>query len=378
MQAIQRGVSKPDRCIDPAEFRKPTKMPKSIITATGSYIPDHRIPNAHFLQNVFFDPGGKRIPRPNPEIVRKLNEITGIEERRCAPAAVSTSAMATRAAEEALQGVDRESLDYIIVAHNFGDVHPETLRCDTVPTIAARVKHHLKIKNPYTVAFDLPFGCPGWLQGVITADYFIKSGDARRVLVIGAETLARIADPHDIDSMIYADGAGASLVEATDGEGGVISHLTRSDTYHHAFLLRMTKSYHPQPDSDAIYVKMDGHDIYKYAVKNVPLTVKKNLDDTGIGLGQVRKILIHQANEKMDAAIVKRLFELYQAKEVPAGIMPMIISWAGNSSVATLPTLLDLILKGKLDGHRLNPGDIVVFASVGAGMNINSMIYKMP
>ena len=359
-------------------FRKPIKMPKSIIKATGSYIPHNRVPNSHFLQSVFFDADGNRNPRSNQEIIRKLNEITGIEERRCAPAAVDTSEMATRAAEAALEGVDRETLDYIIVAHNFGDVDPDSLRCDTVPTIAARVKHHLRIKNPYAVAFDLPFGCPGWLQGVITADYFIRSGDAKRVLVIGAETLARIADPHDIDSMIYSDGAGATLMEATDGEEGVVSHLTRSDTYQHAFLLRMGKSYNPKIGSDSIYIKMDGHDIYKYAVKTVPLAVKKNLEDTGIGLGEVKKILIHQANEKMDAAIVKRLFELYKVEKVPADIMPMIISWTGNSSVATLPTLLDLILRGKLDGHRLNPGDIVVFASVGAGMNVNSMIYKMP
>jgi len=353
-------------------------MPNSIITATGSYIPDNRVPNTHFLKNAFFDASGNRNTRPNPEIIKKLHEITGIAERRYAPATVSTSEMATRAAEAALEGMDRETLDYIIVAHNFGDVNAVSLRCDTVPAIAARVKHYLRIKNPYTVAFDLPFGCPGWLQGVITADCFIKSGGAKRVLVIGAETLARIADPHDIDSMIYSDGAGATLVEATNGKGGIVSHLTRSDTYHHAFLLRMGQSYTPQPDNDALYVKMDGHDIYKYAVKTVPLAVKKNLDDAGIGLGQVKKLLIHQANEKMDAAILKRLFDLYKIKTIPADIMPMIISWTGNSSVATLPTLLDLILRGKLDGHQLNPGDMVVFASVGAGMNINSMIYKMP
>jgi 3-oxoacyl-[acyl-carrier-protein] synthase-3 len=353
-------------------------MPHSIITSTGCYIPDHRVPNTHFLHHTFFDANGTRIPRPNPEIVQKLHEITGIEERRYAPAAVSTSEMATRAAEAALEGVDRETLDHIIVAHNFGDVNPVNLRCDTVPALAARVKHRLRIKNPYTVAFDLPFGCPGWLQGVITADCFIKAGGAKRVLVIGAETLARIADPHDIDSMIYSDGAGAALVEATAGEGGIVSHLTRSDTYHHAYLLRMGESYNPQCSSGPLYVKMDGHDIYKYAVKTVPLAVKKILDDTGIRLDQVKKVLIHQANEKMDAAIVKRLFDLYKLKTLPPGIMPMIVSWTGNSSVATLPTLLDLILRGKLDGHHLNPGDIVVFASVGAGMNINCMIYRMP
>jgi 3-oxoacyl-[acyl-carrier-protein] synthase-3 len=353
-------------------------MANSIITKTGSYIPPERVPNSHFLDRVFYDRQGNRLQRPNPEIVKKLHEITGIEERRYAPASVTTTEMATQAAEAALEDVDRETLDYIIVAHNFGDVNPVSLRCDTVPTIAARVKHRLKIKNPYTVAFDIPFGCPGWLQGVITADYFIKSGDAKRALVIGAENLARIADPHDIDSMIYSDGAGATLLEATEKDAGIVSHVTRSDTYAHAFLLRMTESYHPQRNSSAIYVKMDGHDIYKYAVKTVPLAVKKNLERSGIELGEVKKILIHQANEKMDSAILKRLFELFKVKEVPADIMPMIISWAGNSSVATLPTLLDLILRGKMNHHRLEPGDIVVFASVGAGMNVNSMIYKMP
>jgi 3-oxoacyl-[acyl-carrier-protein] synthase-3 len=240
------------------------------------------------------------------------------------------------------------------------------------------VKHRLRIKNPYTVAFDLPFGCPGWLQGVITADYFIKSGDARRVLVIGAETLARVADPHDVDSMIYADGAGATLLEAAEDGTGILSHITRCDTHDHAFLLKMGSSYNPQRDPQELFIKMSGHDIYKYAVKNVPLAVKKNLEKAGLGIGDIKKILIHQANEKMDAAIVRRLFELYKIKEIPAGIMPMIIHWTGNSSVATLPTMLDLILRGKLDGHRLVPGETVVFASVGAGMNINSMIYRVP
>jgi 3-oxoacyl-[acyl-carrier-protein] synthase-3 len=353
-------------------------MLNSVITRTGSYIPDNRIPNSRFLGKTFFDAHGKRLQRSNPEIIRKLHEITGIEERRYAADDMLTSDIAFKAAEATLKGVDRECLDYIIVAHNFGDVKPGILRCDTVPTIASRVKHKLRIKNPYTVAFDLPFGCPGWLQGMITADYFIRSGDAKRALVIGAETLGRIADPHDIDSMIYSDGAGAALVEATGEDVGIVSHLTRTDTYDHAYLLRMADSYNPERNGSELFIKMDGHDIYKYAVKTVPLVVKQNLEKSGLGLHDVKKILVHQANEKLDAAIIKRLFELYKVKEIPADIMPMIISWTGNSSVATLPTLLDLILKGKLDGHRLDPGDIVVFASVGAGMNVNSMIYKMP
>jgi 3-oxoacyl-[acyl-carrier-protein] synthase-3 len=353
-------------------------MANSIITRTGSYIPPERVPNSHFLKKTFYDAQGQRLQRSNSEIVKKLHEITGIEERRYASNGMTTSGMAFQAAEAALEGIDRESLDYIIVAHNFGDVKADSLRFDTVPTLASRVKHRLRIKNPYTVAFDLPFGCPGWLQAMITADYFIKSGDARRILIIGAENLGRVSDPHDIDSMIYSDGAGATLLEATDEDAGIVSHLTRTDAYEHAYLLRMAESYNPERSRDEIFIKMDGHDIYKYAVKTVPLVVKQNLEKAGLGLDDVKKILVHQANEKLDAAIIKRLFDLYKVKEVPADIMPMIISWTGNSSVATLPTLLDLILKGKLNGHRLIAGDIVVFASVGAGMNVNSMIYKMP
>ncbi|MCJ7830654.1 MAG: ketoacyl-ACP synthase III, partial [Desulfobacterales bacterium] len=321
---------------------------------------------------------GRKLERTNAEIIEKLQEITGIRERRYVTDALTTSEIAYMAAREALEGVDPETLDYIIVAQNIGDVMPESIRTDMVPTLAARVKHKLRIRNPYTVAFDLPFGCAGWLQGVITADYFIKSGDAQRILVIGAETLSRVSDPHDIDSMIYADGAGAALLEPGRPETGILSHLTRSDTLEHAYLLRLGRSYNPQRNGHDLFIKMDGHEIYNYAVRTVPRAVQQNLEKAGLTLGDIKKILIHQANEKMDEAILKKLFELYRVKEIPDGIMPMTISWTGNSSVATLPTLFDLIRKGKLDDHRLQSGDTVVFASLGAGMNVNSMIYRMP
>ncbi len=95
-------------------------------------------------------------------------------------------------------------------------------------------------------------------------------------------------------------------------------------------------------------------------------------------MSDVKKVLIHQANQKMDEAILERLFKLYRIDDIPEHIMPMTISWLGNSSVATLPTMLDLLQRGKAGKpSTLHPGDIVVFASVGAGMNINSMVYKM-
>ena len=178
--------------------------------------------------------------------------------------------------------------------------------------------------------------------------------------------------------MIFADGAGATLVEATDQDGGLLSHVTRSDTFNNAYMLRVGKSYNPDYTGDELFIKMDGHEIYKYAVRTVPLVVKQSLDKAGLTLSDVKKVLVHQANQKMDEAILERLFKLYQIKKIPDNIMPMTISWLGNSSVATLPTMFDLLMRGALNKHKLHSGDIVVFASVGAGMNINSMVYRMP
>ncbi|MGA6926341.1 MAG: ketoacyl-ACP synthase III [Desulfosarcina sp.] len=354
-------------------------MPRTIIVSSGCYIPSVKISNTHFLEREFFSAAGERLKKSNAEIIEKLYSITGILERRFVDDRLTTSDVAYLAAEQALKGIDREGLDYIIVAQNFGDTRADNRRTEMVPTIASRVKHRLRIQNPYTVAYDIPFGCPGWLQGMIMADYYIRSGDAKRVLVIGAEILSRVSDPHDVDSMIFADGAGATVVEATETDAGILSHVTRTDTFDDkAWMLRVGPSYNPEQSRETLFIKMDGHDIYKYALKTVPRVVKEALDKAGLGIGEVSKILMHQANAKMDNAILTRLFQLCGSETIPDNVMPMIIHWAGNSSVATIPTLLDLLLKGQLDGHRLASGDIAVLASVGAGMNTNAMVYRMP
>jgi len=350
----------------------------SIITGSGSYIPDLKIKNNHFANSKFYGANGIKLEKVNSDIINKFEEITCINERRYVTDDLCTSDIAFHAAERALEGIDRENLDYIIAAHNMGDMKADNTRTDMVPSIASRVKHLLKIKNPYTVAYDVPFGCPGWLHGIIIADYYIKAGTVKKVLVIGAETLSRVSDPHDIDSMLYSDGAGATLIEAAAGNVGILSHVTRSDTYKKAYLLWMGNSYDPNYQGNELFLKMKGHEVYKYAVTTVPKVVKESLGKAGVTLTDVKKILIHQANEKMDDAILKRLFKLYNVKEIPSDIMPMTISWLGNSSVATLPTLFDLLQRGLLDNHRLDSGDIAVFASVGAGMNINSVVYRVP
>jgi 3-oxoacyl-[acyl-carrier-protein] synthase-3 len=355
---------------------------RSVFTATGSYIPPVRVPNDDFLSHDFRDAGGTRIAKTNREILEQFEGITGIRERRYVPDGMVTSDIAFEAAKNALEssGIDPESLDSIIVAHNFGDVRTARGRSDLVPALAARVKARLRIKTPRTVAFDLVFGCPGWIQGVIQSDCMVRSGDARRAMVIGAETLSRISDPHDRDSLIYADGAGAAILEmhVCDDGAGILAHVSRSDTLDHSGMLSMGPSYKEEVFIEALFLKMEGRKLYKYALQNVAGAMKQCLDQAGLPVTAVTKILLHQANGKMDEAIVRAFYDLYGMAEPPADVLPMTISWLGNSSVATVPTLLDLILKGQLAPHTLASGDHVLFASVGAGMHINAFLYRVP
>ena len=356
---------------------------RSVITGTGSCIPSRKVPNQAFLDRTFFEDYHHPYPAGDTaRIIAKFQEITDIAERRYAPDNQVASDLAVEAGRQAIDSakIDPETLDYLIVAHNFGDVRVGTRSPDQVPTLAARVKSKLRIANPFCVAYDLPFGCPGWLQAVIQSDYYLRSGDAKRALVIGAETLSRMYDPCDRDGLIYADGAGAVVLEAQAHPEpvGILSHAVRSDTLDHVGLLRMGPSYDPGADEGELFIKMQGRKLYEYAIATVPGLVRLSLEKAGLSLEQVDKVLIHQANGKMDEAILKRLFRLYGISEIPAGVMPMTVSWLGNSSVATVPTLLDLVVKGKLEGHSLKGGDLVVFASVGAGMHINAMVYRCP
>jgi 3-oxoacyl-[acyl-carrier-protein] synthase-3 len=348
------------------------------ITGSGSYIPNRIVTNLEFAQHIFLGECGTQLTASNEEVAEKFKQITGIEERRYVDDDLLTSDIAYYAAQKAIEdsGIDPETLDYIIFAHNFGNVKQGAIQTDLVPSLAARVKHSLKIKNPKCVAYDILFGCPGWLEGVIQAQAYIKSGMAKKCLVIGAETLSRVVDPHDRDSMIYSDGAGASIIEATDDEGGILAHETASYTYEEAYFLFFGNSYNTTHDPDVRYIKMYGRKIYEFALNNVPKAMKECLDASGVSIENVKKVLIHQANEKMDEAIIYRFFKLY-GKTPPERVMPMSIHKLGNSSVATIPTLYDLLTKGLLKDQELNKGDVVIFASVGAGMNINAIVYKI-
>jgi len=354
-------------------------MFRSVIIGTGSYIPEVTIANKAFNNNQFFEKNGSKIYKSAATIIEKFRDITGIYERRYADSDQNASDLAFHAATSAIDDakIDKETLDYVIVAHNFGDVVAHSNRVNIVPSLASRVKAMLKIRNPDCIAYDIAFGCPGWLEGVIQANYFIKAGDAKRCLVVGTETLSRVIDPHDRDSMIYSDGSGAVILEASENiDKGILSHKTQTYAANHATLLKMEHSYADYKSQDDLFLKMDGRKVYEFALSHVPTVIKTAINKAGFTLSQINKVLVHQANEKMDVAILERLFQLYDIATIPDGIMPMTIGWLGNSSVATVPTLLDLIVKGKLPGQTINDGDKVVMASVGAGMNINALVYQ--
>ncbi len=354
-------------------------MQRSIITGTGCYIPSVIKKNADFIANRFYTEDKHAIDRPQQEIVDKFKMITGIEERRYAPENMAASDMAIQAAKLAIQdsGIDAETLDQIIVAHNYGDILVNTKQTDGVPSLASRVKQGLGIKNPSCIPYDILFGCPGWLQGLIQADLFCRAGAAKRCLVIGTETLSRVIDDYDRDSMIFSDGAGACVVEyrETDTGNGILSTGGRSDAIEEAGYIYFGGSNAPDADERTRYIKMKGRKVYEYAVKYVPAAMKECLDKSGAGINEVKKIFIHQANEKMDESIVRAFYALYGTLP-PQDIMPMCIHWLGNSSVATIPTLYDLVRRDQYTQHALEPGDVILFASVGAGMNINAVCYR--
>ena len=176
--------------------------------------------------------------------------------------------------------------------------------------------------------------------------------------------------------MIYSDGAGACIIEGNTNSGEILGHASQTHANGEAYYLYFDRTFDQDSCVDTRYIKMDGRKIYEFACTHVPQAMADCLDKSEIGINQVKKIFIHQANEKMDQAIIKRFYRIY-GKEAPETVMPMIIKEMGNNSVATVPILYDRIRRGKVKSHDVKKGDVVLFASVGAGMNINTIVYKV-
>ncbi len=333
------------------------------ITGSGSYVPKLTKVNDDFLDSVFLDKNGSSFENSNSEIIDKFVS--------------NSSDLATEAAKNAINdsGIDPETIDYIIVAHNFGDISCNSNQIDNLPALATKVKRNLKIKNPKCIGYDILFGCPGWIEGVIQAKSFIQSNMASKCLIIGSETLSRVTDLNDRDSMIYSDGAGAVILENKDSHsGGILSHSSATYTSEgeNEFLFYGVGN----KISNEKFLKMNGRKVYEFALKNVPLAMKECFDESKENISSLKKIFIHQANQKMDEAIINRFYRLYKTAQ-PDDVLPMNIQEYGNSSVATVPTLFDIVRKNNYKGHKISEGDVIMFASVGAGMNVNAITYQV-
>jgi len=350
----------------------------TIIKGTGSVLPALVVPNSDFNNHHFYDKHGVKNDRQGAEITAKLEAITGIRERRYVPFDQDSRPLMTEVSKitVANAGLELNELDGIIVAHNAGNMVIGENVFHTVPNMAAYLKNALEITNHECYAYDLLFACPGWLQAVIQAHQAIQIGDAENILVVGIEIASRLLDPHDLDSMILADGCGAVVLSKNSDTRGVVSYATFS---------------HAQKDIDNIYLgksnngavggncwfKMNGKEVYRYATNWVPKVIKKALDKAELTLTDIDLFLFHQANEKLNLAIANNLADLYEIDAATLAVkLPMTIQFLGNTSVATIPTMLDLIRQGKLGDYRIEEGKRIVMASVGAGMHCNAMVYQ--
>lgn len=352
---------------------------KTFIAGTGTKLPERRIENSFFLDRVFMDQNGVTNPKPQADIIAKLEQITGIRERGYISEKGDSVPLMVDAALAALAdwGQDKNLIDGIIVAHNAGNMLEGRQGFHTVPNMAALLKNRLGITNHECFAYDLLFGCPGWLQGVIQAHQAIQMGDAKHVLVVGIEVASRLLDPHDLDSLILADGCGAAVISGTvDEQVGIVSYATYSHALDDISCIYLDRSYNKEIEAPTLF-KMNGKDVYKYATVWVPKVIKKALDKAGMDVSEVDMFLFHQANGKMLHAFANNLAQMYGIQGLSfEGKIPTTIEFTGNTSVATIPTMLDLIRKNELGTYNIKPGDTVVFASVGAGMHCNALVYR--
>ena len=326
-------------------------MTHSHILGTGPHAPSRILTN-HDLEKI--------INTSDAWII----ERTGIKERHIAADGEVTSDMAVEAARKALEMAETTpaELDMIIV----GTISPDM----PMPSCAVFVQAKLGASRAF--AFDVSAACAGSLYGVTIADQFIRSGRARRVLVIGAELLSRLVDWEDRSScVLFGDAAGAMVLGPTpDPERGLIStHLHSDGTAAGALMIPGGGSKHPQ--SEEVLAKrmnkiaMNGREVYKYATRALPEVILEALAANGLKPGAIDHVISHQANIRIVESVVDRL-------GIPREKCWLNIDRYGNTSSASLPISLDEANRA----GRLKPGDLVAMMAIGAGMAWGSALLR--
>jgi 3-oxoacyl-[acyl-carrier-protein] synthase-3 len=317
---------------------------RSVLTGVGSYLPERVLTNAELAA---------RVDTSNEWIV----ERTGIRERRIAADGERTSDLACRAAVNAMQaaGCEPKDIDLVLIATATPD--------RPFPATAARVQAELGVTHG--AAFDLQAVCSGFVFALATADNFLARGQAKRALVVGAETFSRIVDWQDRGTcVLFGDGAGAVVLEAHDGgDRGVISTFLRTDGRMHDLLY---VDGGPSETQTVGKLRMVGNAVFRQAVEHISGAMLEACARAGVALDQVDWFVPHQANQRILDGVARKL-GIDVAKVVST------VAEHGNTSAASVPLALDIAVR---DG-RIKPGDLVLMEALGGGLTWGAALVRM-
>lgn len=328
-------------------------MLRSRITGTGSHLPEQILSNADL----------ERMVDTSDEWI---SIRTGIKERRIASEGQYTSTFAAEAARKALEmaNVRADELDLIIL----GTVTPDF----PFPSTACIVQHEIGATN--AAAFDLSAACSGFIYGLSVADKYIRCGEAKKVLVIGAEVLSRVVDWTDRNTCIlFGDGAGAAVVEAREGDSGILStHIFSDGSYWNTLYQPGCGNRNPATSDITIqkrlfYIRMDGNDVFKHAVRAMEDAACTALQANDLKPGDVSLLIPHQANRRIIDATAKRLG---MASDDPRLFVNL--HRYGNTSSASIPISID---EANRSG-RIREGEIMLLAAFGGGFTYGSALLR--
>ena len=316
---------------------------RSVITACGMYLPDRILTNEELARTV---------DTSDEWIVQR----TGIRERRIAAEHQPTSDLAIRAARQALERGDYKptDIDCIIVATSTPDT--------TFPSVAVRVQSALGV--PLIPAFDIQAVCSGFVYGLTVADSMILSGKAKRILLIGAEKMSSILDWTDrATCVLFGDGAGAVIVEAGEGDRGILSTHIFADG---ALSEILCTTGGPSTTGDAGFIYMEGKEVFRHAVNYMADVVHKVVEANNLSEGDIDWLVPHQANIRIIEATGKKL-------NLPMDKVVVTVDRHGNTSAASIPLAL---CEAVTDG-RIKQGDLVLFEALGAGLTWGAVLARM-
>lgn len=315
---------------------------RAVIRGTGRYLPERVVENSWFEDKI----------ETSDEWIRAR---TGIERRHFAAEGETTSQMAVKAAQAALDraGVAANDIDAIIVATSTPDL--------TFPSVATMVQAGLGMTRGF--AFDVQAVCAGFVFALANADGLIRSGQAERVLVIGAETFSKLMDWEDRGTcVLFGDGAGAVVLEAATGERGILSTDLNSDGSYRDILY---VDGGVATTGTAGKLRMQGNILFRHAVEKLADTAHRAIDKAGLTAEQVDWLVPHQANARIIAATAQRM-------HLPMEKVILTVADHGNTSAASIP----LALSVADDAGRFKEGDVVVTEAIGGGLSWGAVVLR--